>query len=509
MIRLSRSASAALGFALTAAVLAPRSAAAQDAPGPSCSIEEGSPKEVAQAYLRLNGAAGATTKDAKLKALREALKQASTNIERGQNVPGRNYIMAKAYTMVLADSLLPVVTTRGDLGLVGGASTDRVDLVVAIDSLLDSVEQASPDCVAEAEMYRQNQTWLNMLNGAIAAVDRNQLDSAEMLASRTLILHDRNPYGYQVLASIAARRGDVPKQIEMWKKVIEVAATDTAAKEVYTQASYYLGNIYAEQAQAASGEEQTRLAREAQKLYRGYLEAMGDTVTPDLSLVRGNLSVVLSMAGDTAEIPKLYAPLLASPDKYSAADYLAAGDMAARLNRSADAVRLYESVIKQNPRDRKALFNLAASYYAEKQYEKMIPVVQQLVAIDPSYGENWKLIGYAYAMLQSQEKDPARKKQLTDSILKYQKVSDEMTTVVEVGDFAVQGEKATLVGTITNRDAKATKNYTIKVEFLDKAGTVLATKEAAVAGVAPNTAKEFRVEVEQPGVVAFRYAPVK
>src|SRR5687768_2092654 len=94
MIRLTRSASVALGFALAAAVVAPRSAAAQDATGPSCSIEEGSPKEVAQAYLRLNAAANATSRDAKLKALREALKQASTNFDKGQNIHGRNYIMA-------------------------------------------------------------------------------------------------------------------------------------------------------------------------------------------------------------------------------------------------------------------------------------------------------------------------------------------------------------------------------------------------------------------------------
>lgn len=509
MIRLTKGASVALGFALTAAVVAPRSAVAQDATGPSCSIEEGTPKEVAQAYLRLNAAAGATARDAKLKALREALKQASTNMERGQNIHGRNYIMAKAYSMMLQDSLVPVMTTRGELGLVGGAGTDRVDLVVAIDSLLDTVEKAAPDCVAEAEMYRQNQAWLNMLNRAIAAVDREQLDSAEMLANRTMILHDKNPYGYQVLASIAARRGDVPKQMEMWKKVIEVSAGDTTAKEVRTQAHYYLGNIYAEQAQAASGAEQVRLAREAQTLYRGYIEAMGDTVTPDLGLVRGNLAVVLSMAGDTAEIPKLYAPLLAAPDKYTAADYLAAGDMAARLNRSADAVRLYESVVKQNPRERKALFNLAASYYAEKQYAKMIPVVQELVKIDPSFDENWKLLGYAYAMLQSEEKDPAKKKALTDSILKYQKISDEMTSIVEIGEFTVQGNKASVSGTVMNKDPKATKNYTVKVEFLDTSGAVVATKEATVGPVAPNTAKEFKVEVEQAGVSSFRYAPIK
>jgi len=509
MIRLSRGAAGALGFALSAAV-GPRSALAQDAmTGASCSIEEGSPKEVAAAYLRLNAAAGATAKDAKLKGLREALKSASTNMDKGQNIPGRNYIMAKAFSMILQDSILPVMTTRAELGLVGGNATERVDLIVAIDSLLDSVEKASPDCVAEAQAYRQNQTWLNMLNGAIAALDRNQLDSADMLVNRTLILHDQNPYAYQIMASIAARRGDNVKQAELWKKVIDVSGADSSHKEVRTQATYYLGNIYAEQAQAASGAEQARLAREAQRLYRGYMTEVGDVVTPEASMIRSNLAVVLTMAGDTTEIPGLYAPLLATPEKYSAADHLSAGDMAARLNRSADAVRLYENVVKQSPNERKALFNLSASYYAEKQYEKMVPTVQRLLAIDPSHAENWKLLGYAYAMLQSQEKDPAKKKLLTDSILKYQKISDEMTTDVEVVEFSARPNKAMVEGTITNLDPKATKNYTIRFEFLDKAGTVVATKEATVAGVAPTTAKPFQIEVEQAGIVSFRYAPVK
>ena len=508
MMRVTRSATAALGFAVCAAALSPRSSAAQDAPGPTCSIDEGSPKEVATAYLRLNSAHGATSRDAKLKALRDAIKQASTGMEKGQNIPGRNYIMAKAYSMILQDSLVPMMTTRGELGLVGGVPSERVDLIVAVDSLLDTVEKESPDCAAEAAAYRQNQAWLNLLNGAIAAVDREQLDSAETLARRTLVLFE-SPYGYQVLASIAARRGNSAQQIEAWQNAIKSAGTDTSFREVRMQANYYLGNLLAEQAQAASGAEQTRLAREAQKLYQGYMAEVGDTVTSDLGLVRSNLSIVMTMAGDTAEIPKLYAPLLAAPDKYSAADHLSAGDMAARLNRSADAVRLYENVIKQNPRDRKALFNLAASYYAEKQYAKMVPTVHQLVALDPSHAENWKLLGYAYAMMQSEEKDPARKKALTDSIVKYQKVSDEMITDVEIVDFTVAGNKASVNGTITNLDPKATKNYTVRVEFLDKAGAVVATKEAAVQAVAPNSAKEFKVEVDQAGVAAFRYAPVK
>ena len=509
MIRPGKSTFAALGLALSAVIGVPRFAAAQDAAAGSCSIEEGSPKEVATAYLRLSSASGAKDKAAKAKALREAVKSASTGIEKGQNVPGRNYIMAKAYVLMLSDSIVAENATRADLGLVGGAPTDRVDVIVAIDSLLDSVEKAAPDCATETDMWRQNQPWLNLLNASIAAMDRGQVDSAEVLANRTLVLHTANPYGYQILASIAARKNESAKQAEMWKKAIEAAGTDTTHTEVRRQAHYYLGNLYAEQAQSATGEEQVRLAREAQKLYRVFLDEAPDSAADDRTIVRSNLGIVMTMAGDTAQIPQLYADLIANPAKYSAADHLAAGDMAARLNRSPDAVKLYENVIRLNPNDRKALFNLAASYYAEKAYAKMVPTVHQLVAIDPSHAENWKLLGYAYAMMQPEEKDPAKKKMLTDSIVKYSTLADNMTTDVTIEEFTARPTKATIDGQIANMDAKATKNYEIKFEFLDKDGKVVATKSATVGEVGPTSAKAFKVEVEAPGITWFRYAPVK
>ena len=509
MIRPRMGAAVVLGFALSAALGVPRNAAAQDAAAASCSIEEGSPKEVATAYLRLNGASGAKDKAAKAKSLREAVKSASTGIEKGQNVPGRNYIMAKAFVMMLSDSIVPVMTTRADLGLAAGTPTERVDMIVAIDSLLDSVEKAAPDCATETDMWRQNKPWLDLLNASIAAMDRGQVDSAEALANRTMILHTANPYGYQVLASIAARKADTKKQAEMWQKAIDAAGTDTTHRDVRRQAHYYLGNLYAEQAQAATGAEQVRLARESQKLYKVFLAETPDSVSDDRTIVRSNLGIVMTMAGDTAEIPNLYADLLANPDKYGPNDYLAAGDMAARLNRSADAVRLYESVVKQSPHDRKALFNLAASYYAEKAYAKMVPVVHQLVAIDPSHAENWKLLGYAYAMMQPEEKDPAKKKMLTDSIVKYSTLADAMTTDVTIEEFSVKGATTTVDGTIMNMDPKATKTYQMKFEFMDKDGKVVDTKELSVGPVAPTSAKPFKVEVDKPGVIWFRYAPVK
>src|SRR5215210_7363613 len=117
----------------------------------------------------------------------------------------------------------------------------------------------------------------------------------------------------------------------------------------------------------------------------------------------------------------------------------------------------------------------------------MVRTVHKIVGIDRSDAENWKLLGYAYAMMQPEEKDPAKKKMLTDSIVKYSTLADAMTTDVTIEEFSVKGAKTTVDGTIMNMDPKATKTYQMKFEFMDKDGKVVDTKELSVGPVAPTS----------------------
>src|SRR5687767_9030794 len=108
MSRIGRSAFAALGFALSAAVLVPATAMAQDAAAApkssaeACSVEYNG-GTVGTAYFQLTSATGA--KDKKLASLRNAVKNAAKDIEKGQNLPARNFIMGKAFVTMLTDSL--------------------------------------------------------------------------------------------------------------------------------------------------------------------------------------------------------------------------------------------------------------------------------------------------------------------------------------------------------------------------------------------------------------------
>ncbi|MFP5354173.1 MAG: hypothetical protein ACLGIK_03320, partial [Gemmatimonadota bacterium] len=131
---------------------------------------------------------------------------------------------------------------------------------------------------------------------------------------------------------------------------------------------------------------------------------------------------------------------------------------------------------------------------------------------------NYQLWALYYQNEAKVRKDAAAKKPATspeakayaaanDSLLKYFKRMSEAPVKVTFNLWAHDGTKHTLGGAIENL-TDAEKSYTMKVEFLDAAGTVVTTKDVAVDAVGGKKSKAFRVEVEGEGVVAYRYAPL-
>ena len=54
--------------------------------------------------------------------------------------------------------------------------------------------------------------------------------------------------------------------------------------------------------------------------------------------------------------------------------------------------------------------------------------------------------------------------------------------------------------------AAGPKTYNVKIEFLDKSGTVVDTQQGTIGPIAPGERKAQRFEAAKPGIVAFRYA---
>ncbi|MFN2604533.1 MAG: class I SAM-dependent methyltransferase, partial [Gemmatimonadaceae bacterium] len=110
------------------------------------------------------------------------LQDALRLVDNGNDNPtARAYLRGEAYIIYLMQPNAQGVVPRSSLGLTTNP-TGTIDLYAAADSAFNIVETASPECATVIGQWRQQKPWLNTLNGAINALNQNQLDSAELLA---------------------------------------------------------------------------------------------------------------------------------------------------------------------------------------------------------------------------------------------------------------------------------------------------------------------------------------
>ncbi|MDQ2889496.1 MAG: FxLYD domain-containing protein [Gemmatimonadota bacterium] len=472
--------------------------------------DPGTSQAVAKATLFLQQAASSVQakQDATkpLKLAIGALTTPSKDAKEAADSVGRAYYLGQAYILMLEQAGVAPSGPRASYGI-ASQPTANVDLLAAADSAFTLVEKSQPGCRTEITQWREQKPWLDAMNAAIAAVNAEHYDSAEVFARRALTIDRRAPYAYTVLASVASNKKDNATAVVMMRKAIEVASADTAYNDARQNAMYDLGNALFSEYDAASGTQKSALGRETMDAWIAYVPvgAQDARVARALS---GASQIALAMK-DTADYPKIYAPVLANPSRFGDQALLNAGVIATQANRSADAIALFDAVAMRNPYQRDALKNLAASYIGAKQPEKVGPIVDKLVALDPNNASNWLLYAYAYAGMLKGTKDPKLTKAYTDSLVKYNTKSETMTPDVQVQEFSIssEGKAATLGGTIANRGAAA-KSYTMNVEFLDKSGAVVGSQSVTVGPVAPKSSAPFKATIQAPGVVGYRYKPI-
>jgi tetratricopeptide (TPR) repeat protein len=383
-----------------------------------------------------------------------------------------------------------------------------VDIHIAMDSLLTRVEESNPSCAAEIQTYyRLSTVWLDIMQQATVLLEEDKPDSAEKLVVRAQILERKSPYTWQLLATIASKRDQLDKALEYWQKTFEAAGSDTTLTEVRMQALYFMGEVNLGLARTKQGAEAVALNREAAKWFRQHLAE--DSRNKDSPAARANLGTALMQAGDTAQLPTIYADLIANPTQYTAADHLQAGVSATVAGKTEDAVKLFQNALATSPFDRDALYNLCVSMFQSKMYQEMVGPARQLVEIDPNNPDNHELLVYAYAMIESTETDPVRKKGLADSLSKYNpeyervKSSHKVTySIFHRGDTL-----AVLTGSVQNLGT-AERSFPLVFDFVDKDRNVIGQGEATVGPVKPNEAVAFEVSLARPGVMAFKARPI-
>jgi len=469
----------------------------------SCKVNEGGPFQLTSARIYLNKASLAGAKaDERPSHLKNSVRVLTENPDKIGNRVGRHMLLGRTLFLWSREAKMSMHPTRGSLGYSSNVGQPQ-DLLAAIDSSFDVVEAEAPGCADSLRVFRR-QIGVNLLNAGISQINTNQLDSATRTIESSLVILPNSPAAYNALIVIAGKKSDTTALAGYSRKVLEAAKGDTTAatRKLRLSAMYNLSIHLIGQA-SGNSPNKTALLGEARQLLKEYLAEVPGDPNAQQALAR-----VATESGDTTAIAGIYSDMMTNPAKFSDIQLFEAASSMAISKKYDDATKLYEAGLKANPYYRDALFNLTTVYFERKDYARMLPVANRLVQVDPNNPDNWRQLAAAHQGIMRTTKDAKLKKTHQDSLLYYLGKSDSMPVKVSFTEFRHAGSKHILNGMIENR-GKTAGNYTLKVEFIDKAGSVVTTEQAVIGVVAPKESKSFSVQTDRTGIVAFRYAPIR
>ncbi len=518
------------------ALLASASVLGAQAAAPKCDIGDAMKGNTARATLSFGVAQQATGTPVAATNLKNVVKLVELPDKSADEPVSRAYVLGEALSLWLNQPGIGATAKRGDLGFTTNPD-GRIDLVGALDSAFKIVETAKPNCSDNTAYYRGgHKFYLDAANGAINSLNADKLDSAEYYATQANRLYPSSPYGTMVLGSVAAKRNDNAKAVEYWTKAAEVAGRDTTYRDVRRQMLANAGSVYLNEAQAGTGAARTAAARKAADLY-AQLVAVPNTRGSYLYGGRQSYQTALLLAGDTAAFVKSYEGLVASPSNYEYQDLLNSAVNAARTNHNADAVKLFEGTLSQNPWNRDALFNLAVTYLSLEQNDKVTPIATRLVAVDPANPENYFLGARAYLAM-AKAAQTAKKTTVAaaynDSTLTWYGKGKKLPLEVTFTEFSPSESQIVVGGTVLDRRDKVNadaataarpakgkapakpagkalvpKAVTLKFEALDKAGSPIKSESVTTEPLTPGKSAKFSVKIVAPNAVAYRYTVVE
>lgn len=476
----------------------PMASAAQAA----CEINDSSPFQVNGAKQYILTAANSRRADEVPKHLQNAIRVLTDDPSKIKNEAGRQFLLLRAYAQWLERENAGYVMKRGDVGLTQNSSGSQ-NLLLALDSAATALEAMLPQCTAKVRPYR-TKFFTEILNKAIAAMGAEQNDSAAYFANLSLQVASTDPRPWNVLSALYQTENKADSAMIAMEKVIALSGSDELYAKVKQQSRYNLAVTKLSMAEAAAaGDEKDADIKAARALLEAYLKD-----TPGDANAAQALGRAVRLSGDTAAVTAIFADMLNAPDKFTADQLFEAASNAAAASHDADASKLFENGLTKNPYHRVALLNYANVLFTLKDTERMAPVVVRLVEVDPNFDRSYRLMAGLWQLRARATSDAAKKKSANDSVLFYldkqAKTNPrvDMTLAQKSGNaFAVQG--------MVNNEGTAAASWTMKLELLDVAGAVVATKDVAIGPVDAGGSTTFSVKLDAPKAVAYRYAPLK
>lgn len=481
-----------------------------------CAVDLNQPAQLFTANLAIQRAAGDPSGEATPRALRDAARQLQDARRFESNPMGYAFARAQIFIVWLHRDDTPAAMTQADLNL-GRDRTTPIDLVGTADSLLKLVETNMPECKGETLRWRQSKPWNDRISAAYRLLNADQIDSAEFYATQAGRLDRTSPYLFNALAQIALKRGRPEAAVAALDTAIAFAAADTAMADTRRQMRIQQASIIQEWGNGLEnlGARKAALARAARQFLALAHEAPEHAQTPMFISVSLDMAMMMQDSVLAAEGLK---PMLDNPAPYPDLALLIGAEVSRMSGNVPNAIALYQETIKKNPNARDANYFLAYMLIDGNRGDDAMPLLDRLIEIDPSNGDNYLLKSIVIrnrATAVSTRRDASRDATVRQTLLREVRAltaqadslgakESGMPHKLQVIGFERRPEGAKLNGTIENR-TQAAKTYTVEMSFLNAAGEVLETLTATTEPIAAGQTGGFEIIATKPGIVAWRY----
>ncbi len=497
------------------------------AQAPKCDLPMQAHPRLLTAGLQFNGVFKATAKpEEKVKALQTVVKTLTDDVAGipAPLQPSRNFLLAQALLVWLDQPGTGLTESRGKLGYTADP-TGRMDITYALDSAFSSIRASKPECSDSLKLYT-NGLWGQLINKAVTFTNSQQLDSAEIYARRSMLFDKQAYYAYNIMSNIALVKEDTASMIEWFTKTAAVtaASTDTSAIKVRDNMLQNLASLYTNSASGATGAKKDSLTNMALATYKKYLGYYPSDLTTKLRMMRLSGAQLDSLAA-----ARFVDTVLAGVDGVSDGQLSDAGSELTKNKLYVAGLRLFDAALKKNPFSRDGLYNSAVALNNLERFDEIRPYFQRLREIDPNNTGIYQLAKNVQASRKLAIQTAANKgvkpkagatimlnpvqqakiKVFNDSLVYYTQMILNMNPAVDVRNFTMGDASAKFGAVVQVPPDKPAASFSIVIEFLNTAGSAVATQTIQTKQIAPGGFENISAEGKGKGITGFRYKVTK
>lgn len=388
---------------------------------------------------------------------------------------------ATKYTDALGaanNSILEEPTNPRGYFQAGRAQVGMEDYVAA-DTLFGKALELYPAYAEEVRMEREN-AWIDLFNRSIEPMNAGAPEEGvALLEAAETIFSGRRPEALINLGVGYSNVGRNDEAIDAFGEALELIrnpsleGADSATVAGWTDQE---ASVAFNRAQLLS---QAERYDEAAAEYEAYLESNPEDVS-----ALSALAAVMSSSGRSDSAQAIYDHLL-NQEELEPRDYFNIGVGLYGAEVFDRAAQAFKVVAEVGPDNRDAVYNYAQSLFEAQEWEPLLTVGQDLIALDGYNSSSYAIL--AQALINTGDEQEAVRVLETRENLPFNLENSQLTPRSSGG--------GSVVAELINKSLEVGQTVTVRVHFISDDGVVIGSTDVRVDAPEPESAAQFRADL--------------